>query len=64
MRIKEIEQILIDKELTLQSINSIEEPLKEIIDNAIGKRWSSAYKLPVFINMTKDALTEIIVQRG
>ncbi len=64
MRLEEIEQLLIGKELTKESINSIEEPLKKIIDNAIGKRWSSAYKLPVFINMTKDALTEIIEQRG
>ncbi|NQT64586.1 MAG: molybdopterin-dependent oxidoreductase, partial [FCB group bacterium] len=64
MRIEEIEQILTGKELTLQSINSIEKPLKKIIDAAIGKRWSSAYKLPVFINMTKDALTEIFERRG
>ena len=64
MRIEEIEQILIGKELTKESINSNEEPLKNIINDAIGKRWSSAYKLPVFVNMTKDALTEIIEQRG
>ncbi|MDA3814464.1 MAG: molybdopterin-dependent oxidoreductase [Candidatus Cloacimonetes bacterium] len=64
MRIEEIEQIFTGKELTLQSINSIEEPLKKIIEDAIGKRWSSAYKLPVFINMTKDALTEIFERRG
>lgn len=64
MRIEKIEQIFIGKELTNESINSIEEPLKKIIDDAIGKRWSSAYKLPVFINMTKDALTQIIEQRG
>jgi len=64
MQIEEIEQILIGKELTIQSVNLIEESLKKIIDDAIGKRWSSAYKLPVFVNMTKDALTEIIKQRG
>ena len=63
-RIEKIEQILIGKELSKESINSIEEPLKKIIDDAIGKRWSSVYKLPVFVNMTKDALTEIIEQRG
>ncbi len=64
MQIEEIEQILIGKEFTIQSVNSIEEPLKKIIDDAIGKRWSSAYKLPVFVNMTKDALADIIKQRG
>ncbi|MEA2095247.1 MAG: FAD binding domain-containing protein, partial [Candidatus Cloacimonadota bacterium] len=64
MRIEKIEQILIGRELTNKSINSIKEPLKKIIEDAIGKRWSSAYKLPVFINMAKDALTEIFEQRG
>ncbi|MBT4574847.1 MAG: molybdopterin-dependent oxidoreductase [Candidatus Cloacimonetes bacterium] len=64
MRIKEIEDLLIGKQLTLGLIENIEEPLKKIIDDEIGKRWSSAYKLPVFVNMTKDALKEILEQRG
>lgn len=64
MRIEEIEKILIGNDLTAESIDSIEAPLKKIIDDAIGKRWSSAYKLPVFVNMTKNALVEILEQRG
>ncbi len=64
MRIEEIEKLLIGKHLTRELIDSIEEPLKKIIDDAIGKRWSSEYKQPVFINMAKDALTEILKQRG
>ena len=64
MRIEEIEKLLIGKQLTLESIKNIEKPLKKIIDDEIGKRWSSAYKLPVFVNMTKDALKEILEQRG
>lgn len=64
MRIEEIEDLLIGKKLDVNSIETIEAPLKKIIDNAIGKRWSSAYKLPVFVNMTKNALEEIMEQRG
>jgi len=64
MRIEKIENLLIGKQLNNASISIVEEPLKKIIGDAIGKRWSSAYKLPVFVNMTKNALEEIIEQRG
>ena len=32
------------------------------IDSAIGKRWSSEYKTPVFINICKDVLKEILIK--
>ena len=64
MNIQEIEQVLIGKMLNDETINEIEKPLQKIIDKAIGSRWSSVYKMPVFINMVKDALIEIKVQRG
>jgi len=59
-RIPEIETIFIGKELSSQLIEDTEKPLKIIIDNAIGTRWSSEYKTPVFINICKDALKEIL----
>jgi len=58
-RIYEIEELFTGKKLTEELINNIEEPLLKIIDNAIGKRWSSEYKTPVFINLCKDVLREI-----
>lgn len=61
-RIEEIEKLFIGKELTTQLIEEIEKPLQNIIDSAIGKRWSSEYKTPVFINICKDVLKEILNQ--
>ena len=62
MRLREIENLLIGKEFTLSQINKIEQPLKRIIDNEIGSRWSSEYKMPVFINICKDVLKDILTQ--
>lgn len=58
-RITKIENILIGKNLDDSSIIDIEEPLRQIINDAIGTRWSAEYKLPVFINICKDALRKI-----
>ena len=61
-RIEEIEKLFIGSKLTEQVIDEIENPLKNIIDSAIGKRWSSEYKTPVFINLCKDVLKEVLVK--
>ncbi|MBI5218624.1 MAG: molybdopterin-dependent oxidoreductase [Bacteroidia bacterium] len=60
--ISEIEELLKGQELKEILINEIEQPLKKIIDDAIGKRWSSEYKNPVFINICKDALHDIFMK--
>ncbi|MCF7858970.1 MAG: molybdopterin-dependent oxidoreductase [Candidatus Cloacimonetes bacterium] len=62
-RIEDIETLLLGNELTDNTIKLIEKPLKRIITDAIGNRWSSLYKIPVFINITKNALKEIIEKR-
>jgi CO/xanthine dehydrogenase Mo-binding subunit/CO/xanthine dehydrogenase FAD-binding subunit len=59
-RIEEIEKLFIGNKLTEQLIDEVEKPLQAIIDNAIGTRWSSEYKTPVFINICKDILKEIL----
>ncbi|MFA4852877.1 MAG: FAD binding domain-containing protein, partial [Bacteroidales bacterium] len=59
-RIAEIEEILTGKILTETLINEIEIPLQKIVDTAIGTRWSSEYKTPVFINLCKDVLKNIM----
>ena len=58
-RIPEIERIISGKPLSEEIIDFIEKPLREIIDAEIGRRWSSEYKIPVFINMCQDALREM-----
>ncbi len=64
VNIPEIEEMLIGKHLNDEMISSVETPLQKIINDAIGSRWSSVYKMPVFINMVKDALIDIKEQRG
>lgn len=59
-RITEIENILIGKLATNSITEQIVEPLKNIVNQAIGNRWSSEYKIPVFINMCKDAVKKAI----
>ena len=59
-RIPEIENILKGQPLTENIVNSIKKPLEKLINDEIGKRWSSEYKIPVFVNMCKDALAELI----
>ena len=59
-RIPDIEAIFTGKELCTQLINETEQPLRTIIDGAIGTRWSSEYKTPVFVNICRDALKEIL----
>ena len=63
-RIPEIEDLLSKKKLNRELINLVEKPLVRVIENAIGKRWSAPYKIPVFVNMTQDALLEIYEKVG
>ncbi len=58
-RLTGVENSLIGKPLNEQNIEGIEKLLSEKIEKEIGRRWSSAYKRPVFINMCKEALREI-----
>ena len=61
-RIPEIEQLMLGKKLTAETISSMEEPLDAIIEEAIGGRWSSAYKKPVFINMARGVFNDVLNQ--
>ncbi|MFH0865968.1 MAG: molybdopterin cofactor-binding domain-containing protein [Bacteroidota bacterium] len=61
-RIEEIEKLFVGNEFTEKLIDAIDKPLQNIIDCAIGKRWSSEYKTPVFINICKDVLKDILNQ--
>jgi len=58
-RLTPVEQALIGKPLTEETIAAIKQPLTEMIDVQLGKRWSSEYKKPVFIHVCQDVLRDI-----
>jgi CO/xanthine dehydrogenase FAD-binding subunit len=58
-RLTPVENVLLGKPLNDEAIAAIESPLAEMIDAAIGGRWSAEYKQPVFIHMCQDVLREI-----
>ena len=58
-RLTAIENVLLGKSLNNETIAEIEVPLADMIEDAIGKRWSAEYKKPVFINVCQDVLRDI-----
>lgn len=64
MRISIVEEFLKDKELDNETIENALKPLEELIEKEIGKRWSSEYKKPVFMNIARDLLLEIRDKRN
>jgi CO/xanthine dehydrogenase Mo-binding subunit/CO/xanthine dehydrogenase FAD-binding subunit len=58
-RLTVIEDLITGKELNNIIISEIEKPLFELINREIGNRWSSEYKMPVFINLVKSVLKDI-----
>lgn len=58
-RLFDVEKMLESRPLDQKSIDAASQPLGKMIDKAIGNRWSGAYKMPVFLNMFKDALSDI-----
>ncbi len=58
-RLTPVENVLVGKALNEDAITAIKAPLAEMIEAAIGKRWSAVYKKPVFINICQDVLRDI-----
>ncbi|MBE7216438.1 molybdopterin-dependent oxidoreductase [Shewanella benthica] len=63
-RLSAIEDLLIGSQLTSEAIGKAENQLLDMIDTAIGGRWSAKYKQPVFINMFKDLMNDIAVENS
>ena len=57
-RLLDVERCLIGQRLEHASIDSACAVLEKLIDAAIGKRWSAAYKQPVFISMFRDMMAQ------
>ncbi|KEY57139.1 molybdopterin cofactor-binding domain-containing protein [Serratia sp. DD3] len=63
-RLIDIEACLTGKKLSDDVINSASQILDKLIYAAIGKRWSAAYKQPVFVNMFRDMMADVQRQLG
>lgn len=57
-RMLDVERCLQGQKLTSDTIASACEVLDKLIYAAIGKRWSAAYKQPVFISMFRDMMAQ------
>ncbi|MGK3142519.1 molybdopterin cofactor-binding domain-containing protein [Pantoea sp. C2G6] len=57
-RLIAIEKVLTGKKLTAQLIEEGCKVLETLLTEAIGKRWSAAYKVPVAIDMLRQMLQE------
>lgn len=61
-RLRSVEDELIGKPLSEESIALAEAELNRIIEEAIGGRWSAVYKQPVYLNMFRDQMREVMSQ--
>ncbi|MDD2237101.1 MAG: FAD binding domain-containing protein, partial [Kiritimatiellae bacterium] len=58
-RLPEIETLANGKPLTPETLEKMTTSLDSLIENAIGRRWSSEYKKPVFLHMARDIFRAI-----
>lgn len=61
-RLFAVEDALLGKPLTDDSINAARQILEKLIEDAIGGRWSAAYKQPVYLNMFRDQMHKVRAQ--
>ncbi|GDX03869.1 molybdopterin cofactor-binding domain-containing protein [Buttiauxella sp. A111] len=62
-RLYEVENCLMGKVLSAQTIEDAAEALNQKMEAAIGKRWSAAYKMPVYLDMFRQMLGELLNER-
>nr|WP_244323774.1 hypothetical protein [Mixta intestinalis] len=61
-RLMPLENALIGRRLDEAMIKEAEDILKQMLDEAIGKRWSAAYKVPVGVEMLSQMLQEALAE--
>lgn len=59
-RLLDVEQALIGQPLNAKTIDSAAQVLSNMIEKAIGGRWSAPYKIPVFIDMFRQMLEDVM----
>ncbi|ECK8875161.1 molybdopterin-dependent oxidoreductase [Salmonella enterica] len=62
-RLLAVEQALTDKLLNTDTIEQAARVLRGLIKNAIGGRWSAPYKIPVFIDMFRQMLQDVLAEQ-
>ncbi|EII9659759.1 molybdopterin-dependent oxidoreductase [Salmonella enterica] len=62
-RLQVVEQALTDKLLNTDTIEQAARVLRGLIKNAIGGRWSAPYKIPVFIDMFRQMLQDVLAEQ-
>ncbi|WP_036819723.1 FAD binding domain-containing protein, partial [Photobacterium sanctipauli] len=63
-RLYQVEKAMVGQALTLVTISTASETLAAMIEEAIGGRWSAAYKQPVYLNMFHDLMIDIANKQG
>ncbi len=63
-RLEAVEQRLLGRALDDASIQAAAEVLEQQIVEAIGGRWSAPYKTPVFLNMFRQLLRDLVAERA
>ncbi|XXD09398.1 molybdopterin cofactor-binding domain-containing protein [Klebsiella sp. R445] len=63
-RLLDVERCLTGHVLNSDTVESACEVLDKLIYAAIGKRWSAAYKQPVFISMFRDMMAQAQLAHG
>lgn len=62
-RLSEVEQALTGKRLNTDAIEHAAQILNGLIEKAIGGRWSAPYKIPVFIDMFRQMLDDVLTEQ-
>lgn len=62
-RLTVVEQALIGQPLNADVIEDAAGVLSELIEKAIGGRWSAPYKIPVFVDMFRQMLLEVMAEQ-
>ncbi|WP_127956454.1 molybdopterin cofactor-binding domain-containing protein [Serratia microhaemolytica] len=59
-RLVAVENALLGKQLNAETIEQAGNVLSAMMEEAIGSRWSAAYKMPVFLNMFRQMMNDAL----
>jgi CO/xanthine dehydrogenase FAD-binding subunit len=63
-RLLEVEQALTGQLLNADTVEQAARVLNGLIEKAIGGRWSAPYKIPVFIDMFRQMLQDVMTEQS
>lgn len=62
-RLTAVEQALVGQPLNAQTLERAAGVLNDLIEEAIGGRWSAPYKIPVFVDMFRQMLLDVMAEQ-